>query len=43
MIHMDNKQVCTWYIGCLETNPIVLETNPIVYGTIFQQYLGYLV
>ena len=36
MIHLDNKQVCTWYIGRF-------ETNPIVYGTIFQQYLGYLV
>ena len=43
MIHMDNKQVCTWYIGCFETNTIVLETNPIVYGTIFQPYLGNLV
>ena len=36
MIHMDNKQVCAWYIGGL-------ETNPIVYGTIFKPYLGNLV
>ena len=36
MIHLDNKLLCTWDIG-------YFETNPTVYGTIFQQYLGYLV
>lgn len=36
MIHLDNKLLCTWDIG-------YFETNPILSGTIFQQYLGYLV